>query len=351
MSEPMPPAGTAFTEQAGEEYRATRERAGLFDHSPRARIELTGKDAARFLHNLCSQDVLGLKPGSGCEAFFLNIKARVLVHAWIYRIPNADGGESFWLDAGPGQAEKLSKHLDHYRISEDIEIADHTNGLAQLHIAGPSALEVVRKALGQELAELAPLQAVRLERGPDNVIVVRRQDMLGVPGFDLLCRREEAASLGSALRDAGARPAGPAAYETLRIEAGMPAYGTDVDEACLAPEVDRTSQAISYAKGCYLGQEPVVRIRDLGQVQRRLLGLVVSGKPADLAGAKVEHAGQEVGQVTSSAFSPRLGSVVALAYLRRGSQAAGTAVEVETATGRRSALVVGLPFPDSSPAA
>src|SRR5262249_2121769 len=118
------------------------------------------------------------------------------------------------------------------------------------------------------------------------------------------------------------------------VEAGTPLYGADVTENNLAPEVGRTAQAISYTKGCYLGQEPIVRLRDLGHANRELTGLRIDGPEPAPAGAKLWREGKEVGQVTSSVYSPALGTAIALAYVRRGSTEPGTAVEVESGGGR-----------------
>jgi folate-binding protein YgfZ len=179
--------------------------------------------------------------------------------------------------------------------------------------------------------------------------VIRRQDLLGVPGFDLVFRRPlQGRDVWSVLSGRGIALAGREAYEALRIEAGTPAYGPDIDESILGPEVGRTAQAISYQKGCYLGQEPVCRIRDLGQVNRTLMGLQIPGDAPVPQGARLLRTGSEVGQVRSSALSPRIGARVALAYVRRGSQQPGTAVEVETPEGLWPAEVVALPFPGSA---
>jgi folate-binding protein YgfZ len=341
-------AGWAVPAHFGDpliEYRAATGQAAVFDCSPRGKLQVKGQDAGRFLHNLCSQDVVGLAPGAGCEAFFLNIKARVLAHVWLYCSPGHEGKDTFWLDTWPGQAERLLKHLDHYLISEQVELADVTREQAQLHLAGPQAPGIAARLLGEAAATLKPLQVIQAELPPAVPVQVRRQDVLGVPGFDLLCAPEQAAVVWDALVQAGARPAGKAAYESLRVEAGTPAYGQDIDDSYLAPEVGRTRQAISYAKGCYLGQEPVVRIRDLGQVNRTLLGLEIGGTVPVPAGAKLFHADAEAGHVTSSAFSARLDAVVALGYIRRGSQEPGTILEVHTEAGPRSAEVTPLPFP------
>ena len=142
----------------------------------------------------------------------------------------------------------------------------------------------------------------------------------------------------------GAKPAGLAAADLLRVEAGTPVYGKDVTENNLAPEVGRTAQAISYTKGCYLGQEPIVRLRDLGHANRVLTGLRVEGTQPVPAGAKLWREGKEVGQVTSSVYSPALGTVIALAYVRRGNTEPGTALEVEIDSTRAGGSVASLPF-------
>jgi folate-binding protein YgfZ len=164
-----------------------------------------------------------------------------------------------------------------------------------------------------------------------------------VPGYDLLCPSAGAAELRQALLDAGAAPAGAAMFEVLRIEAGWPVCGKDMDENRFVVEVGRIAQAICYTKGCYLGQEPIVMARDRGHVNRTFLGLALAATQPATPGARVFHGDQEVGQVTSSTVSPRYGAI-ALAYLRRGSQDPGTALEVETASGRVGAVVRALPF-------
>jgi folate-binding protein YgfZ len=178
----------------------------------------------------------------------------------------------------------------------------------------------------------------------DGTVQFRRRDRLGVPGIDVVCLPDEAASLWQSWVAAGARPAGLEAYEVLRVEAGTPVYGKDIDESNLAPEVGRTARAISYTKGCYLGQEPIVRVRDLGHVNRVLTGLKVSGALPLPPGSKLGRDGKEVGHVTSSVLSPGLGSVIALAYVRRGHSEPGTALEVEAAGAHRQAGVTSLPF-------
>jgi folate-binding protein YgfZ len=319
------------------EYRLARESAALFDQSQRGKVELTGKDAGRFLHNLSSNDITGLTPGTGCEAFLLNVQARVVAHVLVYRLKDRD---AYWLDVDPGLAAKVIQHLDRYLISEDVALADRTRDFVQFHLAGPQAKALVAK---EGLADLKELHLGLADRGEFTERICRH-DPLGVPGYDILCPAANAAPVWSYWLDCGAQRAGPETYEILRVEAGTPVYGVDVDESNLAPEVGRTARAISYQKGCYLGQEPVVRIRDLGHVNRLLTGLKVAGEGAVPRGARLFRDAKEAGHVTSSVVSPGLGTAIALAYVRRSSTEPGTVVEVEVEHGRRTAEVVALPF-------
>jgi folate-binding protein YgfZ len=344
-----------FTEEAGwlvpahyrggvlREYRRARERAARFDASHRGKVELVGSEAGRFLQGLCSNDVLRLKPGTGCEAFLLNVKARVVAHLFVYC--TGASADAFELDMEPGLAEKVCQHLNHYLISEQVTISDRTADLAQVHLAGPKAPALVARLFGSEWGDEQYQHRTAGAWG-----TIRRHDRLGMPGYDFLFPRIAPQMLDTwgAMSQLAIPLAGRDAYEALRIEAGTPAYGRDIDETHLGPEVGRTAQAISYTKGCYLGQEPVCRIRDLGQVNRTLLGVKIQGQTPVPHGAKLLRDGAEVGQVMSSAFSPGLGLVVALAYVRRGSQQPGTAVEVEAGDERRPAELASLPFGGSA---
>jgi folate-binding protein YgfZ len=356
------------------EYAAATEGAAVFDVSHRGKVEVSGPDAAAFLHNLCTNDVRRLGAGTGCEVFFTNAQARVLAHGYVFHLmlqnwpKPGDRREVYALDLDPGLADKVVRHLNQYRISEDVEAADVTRAYAQLHLAGPEAQSVLEKALRGDLQGLADLQDVeRTFRSPTlrpgapapqstsqaatamiripsvATCHVRRYQRVGLPGYDLLCQASRAETVWQYVTSAGAVPAGMDTYHALRIEAGTPAYGLDIDESNLAPEVGRTPQAISYTKGCYLGQEPIVRIRDLGHVNRVLVGLKVEAPAPVPRGSKVFHDGKEVGQITSSAASPKLRAIAALAYLRRDSQKPDTRLQVDTGSGRYDAVVTLLP--------
>ncbi|MSQ94466.1 MAG: aminomethyl transferase family protein [Gemmataceae bacterium] len=301
------------------EYQAALDSAALFDLSDRSKIELAGKDSRDFLNALCTQDVKNLAIGSTCEAFLTTNKARVIAHVWItHRESNV-----LLLDAVAGQTDKLLQHLNRYLISEQVELADRTQELGMLRLVGPKAAELINKLA---------------------IMPSRQHRLLALDGFDLIGLGSEISTQRQRLIDAGAVLSGPSTYQILRIEAGLPEYGIDIDEDRLAMEVNRTAQAICYTKGCYLGQETIVMARDRGQVNRLLMGVkVASGEPLT-PGTKLFRASEEVGHATSSVFSPRLGQVIAIAYLRRGSCEPGTELVVEPTRDGRTAVVEALPF-------
>ena len=346
-------AGAQFAEDAGwqvparfgdvaAEYEAVRSDAGLFDVSHRGKVELTGPEAAFFLHNLCTNDIKELPVGAGCEAFLTTNKAKIVSHLYVYHLLLHDGRPALWLDVPPGTSEKLIQYLDHYVISEQVEFADRTREFAQMHLAGPQAQSVLEKALLDDVPSLEDLQHMMRTFGVSDTCHVRRHDLLGVPGFDIVCLAARAGNVWQMLARAGARPAGRDAYEILRVEAGTPALAVDMDESTFAPEIGRTKQAICYTKGCYLGQEPIVMARDRGQVNRTLSGIKLPDGPVP-HNSLLYAEGKEVGRVTSSLVSPRLGAI-GLAYIRRGSQEPGTKLEVDAAGTRRPATVVALPM-------
>jgi folate-binding protein YgfZ len=332
MAQVQPPAPAG---DLAAEYRQAQSAAVVFDQSDRGKVEVSEADAQRFLHNLTSNDILHLAPGAGCEAFLLTQKARVVAYLTIFHLPNPSGKSSFWLDFAPNTTGKAVAHLDHFLISERVAFTDHTSDLTQFHVAGPQAAEVLAKVF----AALAAPDDLHATSTTFHSLVcqVRRHDRLGVPGFDVLAPAAGAKQLWDSLTAAGARPAGREAYEVLRIAAGTPAQGNDVDETTFAPEVDRAGRAISYTKGCYLGQESVVMARDRGQVNRFLRRLTLPDGPVP-AGSLLFRDGKEVGRVTSSTCLPGAGGV-GLGYVRRGSQEPGTALEVEVSGQRHPCLV------------
>lgn len=333
-------AGAVFSEDFGwempvhfgaaaAEYAAALQHAVVFDRSHHGKVEAAGKEARFFLHNLSTNNIKELPEHGSCEAFFATVKAKAIAYVLIHHIQTVETQETFWLDAGPGQGEKVFKHLDRHLISEQVELTDRTAEFAQLHLAGPGAALLLARV--QADASYRYLRSFRL------------QDPLGLPGFDLVIPVQKAAEMWERLLAEGARPAGTEAYELLRVEAGTPLYGRDIDEERFVVEVGRGERAISYHKGCYLGQEPIVMARDRGHVNRKLLGVTSAADGPLPKAAKLFREGNEVGQVTSSVVSPRRGTI-ALAYLRRGSDAPGTELAAEADGTRGMVTVAALPF-------
>jgi len=320
-------------------YRALIESVGVVDLTGRTQLELSGDDRATFLHNFCTNNVRNLPAGSGTEAFILDAKGHILGHAFIFCGPT-----SIILDAVPRQAEKLTGHLDRYILRENVEIHDRTGEWGELLVAGPQAAALMESlALNVPEARMAHGESALMGRP----VYLRRVDLVGPESWLLACRREDTEPILAALANAGAVRGGPEAFEMARIEAGTPLYDRDITEKNLPQEVNRDQQAISFTKGCYLGQETVARIDALGHVNRVLVGVRFSTTDIPTPGAELKSIDKgdtteaaTIGSATSAVFSPRLNSALALAYLRRGHTSAGTKVTAPVGPGE----VVALPL-------
>ena len=315
------------------EYLAVQRSAAVIDVSDRAQIEMRGKDARAFLHNFCTNDIKGLAAGNGCEAFVTNVKGRILAHVFVFT-----GDTSVWIEAGPGEEAKLLTHLDRFLFSEDVQMRGRTDEYGELLLTGPASAERL-SLLGVSAHALEPLQHAWYPR--DGVgLFVRRADLLGHCGFLLSAERGNLIALWRELVSAGIRPCGAEAFHACRIEAGFPLYGLDLSEDSLAQEAARTERAISFTKGCYLGQEPIARIDALGHVNRQLCRMRLDATTAPEAGDVVlADDQQQVGAITSSARVPGEPHSVALAYLRTGCSKPGTPLMVGTGQGQMSGLV------------
>ena len=308
----------------------------LFDTSAAAKLVLTGPDAPRLVHNICTNDVQNLPLGGGCEAYFCDARAKALFVAWVYHV-KLGADHALWLETTAGRGPELAKHLDRFLISEAVEIADVTADYAQFHLAGADAKAVLETALADDFPGLAPFQHVERTFGQAATCSVRARSLLGGPGYDLVCLTARADGVRRMLTAAGAAPGTAAEFEVRRIEAGTPVYGPDIDGSRFVMEVADAPRAVSYAKGCFPGQEPIVMARDrAGRVNRGFVRLRVEGADALVPGTKLVAGGAEVGVVTSAAVSPRVGSV-AVGYARWDHLAAGTVFD---AAGRRAVVAV-----------
>jgi folate-binding protein YgfZ len=325
------------------EYHAARTSAGIVDRSAQSKIELRGRDRAKFLHNLCTNDIKSLAPGYGCEAFITNVQGKIMAYIRVFA-----GAESIWLETVPGAAPTLLAHFDRYLITEKVELADRTADFAQLMIVGPRACEMVSAAIGSAVLDRHQLEHMEITIAGQTCRLIY-SDSLGLPSFELLVPAEHAASVWQRLRESGEplglNPIGAQAYDILRIEAGLPIFGIDIDDSNLPQEVGRDRLAISFTKGCYLGQETIARIDALGHVNRHLVGLAVPDVPTPPArGATISSGGKSVGAVSSAANSPALNCAIALGYVRRGFERPGTELIIESPAQPLRAVVHALPF-------
>lgn len=324
-----------------EEYRAVRETAGLIDLGFRAQVKMTGEDRVSFLQGMISNDVKSLKPGGGCLATLLTEQGRIVADVRVYVCE-----QHLWLDVDVRIKEKLIETLSRFIIADDVEMEDLTEAQTVIGIQGPLSSQVLT-SVGVSLALANEFQHDEAEIAGSPVHVVRVSDT-GEEGYELLVSHELVQKVWRILLEAGSslglRPVGLTALTMLRIEAGIPWYGIDMDENRIVLEVG-LDQAISFKKGCYLGQEVVERASARGHINRKLSGLVIQGDELPVSGDKLWHDTQEVGWVTSVARSPRLGQPIALGYVRRAQLAAGTQLRIDRQGRPMIAEVTTLPFP------
>jgi folate-binding protein YgfZ len=237
------------------------------------------------------------------------------------------------LRLGADACAALLAKLDALVFSEDVQLGDVTGAFQGVTVVGPEASAILCAVLGGEPLETLPEHGCRRTKYEGGAAVIVRADDLGVPGFELLVEATYASSLEAALRAGGAAPLDVGTAEVLRVEQGVPKFHQDMDEETIPLEAGIEQRAISLTKGCYVGQEVIIRVlhRGHGRVARRLVGLLCAGAAAPPPGAIVVEDGQQVGRVTSSARSPALGQPIVLAYVRRESAEEGRRVAIEPA--------------------
>jgi folate-binding protein YgfZ len=321
------------------EYSAVREGgAGLIDLSSRGRIEIGGTEAVLFLNGLITNDVKALADGAWMEAAFPNVQGRILAHARVLH-----QGASFLFDTEAVTREQIIKTLGRFTLAGDFRLTDITGQTAILSVQGARASEMVRAVLGKDAANTAR-GTIHSTGWKDDKVSTIRATHTAEDGFDLLTTAAAATSLWEALSQAGARPFGFEALEILRIEAGRPRYGVDIDETKVVLETG-LDDAVSFTKGCYIGQEIIARIHFRGHVAKRVAGIILDAEGETLAGDKVRTAeGKEIGWITSVARSPRLNQTIALGYVKYDYLEPGTPVRVLSNETELEAHVTSLPF-------
>jgi folate-binding protein YgfZ len=312
------------------EIDALLDGAGLADLSARTQIEVSGADRASFLHNLSTNEIRKLKPGSGCEAFFCDARGHIQSHVYIFCRE-----QSLVIDSVPGAADALLSHLDRYLIREDVQLTNRSGEWCELLLAGPRSGELLSRLTGVDLAALAGRVATVEASLAGNYVQIRRFDFAGPDSYAIVGASGARDGIWIALRALGATPCSGQAVEALRIAAGSPLFGVDITSRNLPQEVARDEWTISFVKGCYLGQETVARIDALGHVNRLLCGLKFSlAGPGDLPaapGMALSVGGQSIGEISSAAQSARLGQV-SLGYVRREHATPGSRLESPAGT-------------------
>ncbi len=331
-------AGSGTSRDQAAEYFAVRQSVGLVDRSDLGVLEVTGRDRAAFLHAMLSNDMKALGPGQGCRAAFLDVHGKVQALLIVWALD-----DRILVLTPAGGAGALAEALDKYLFSEKAYLRDATGEQALLLLAGPEAVTLAQRLTGSVPGEGAWSQVATLLDGVE-VRLVRGSGETGEAEVWIVGPAGERDRLQARLAEAGARPVGAQAWEALRIEGGTPLYGRDVDASVLLPEIPLES-LVSHTKGCYLGQEVVVRVRDRGHVNRHLRGFTLDGEVLPTPGAVVEVAGAESGRLTSAAWSFGLKRPVALGFIRRQHAEPGTAVVVRSGESGMAGVVTGLPLP------
>lgn len=311
-------------------YEALRQAAAWVALPGRSVVDVTGPEAVAFVNRFATNALAGLEPGTGAETFFTDARGWVLVLATALR--TADG---MWIDADAGLAAPLAEHLEHYHIRERLEIADHTAAAAVFVLAGPGAAAWLAAHGVTPPASRFHHDRAALGGHP---IHVARGDWVGDDSFLVRVDPDRVRSFAAWLAASGLPEASSAAADALRIESGRPAQ-VDMPEKTLPQELCRDARAISFTKGCYLGQETVARIDALGHVNRRILGVAVAGMPRP--GAEVRRGDELLGTISSACFAPRINRGLGLALLR--SVGPDQAVRVDGI----DAVTLALPLPPS----
>jgi folate-binding protein YgfZ len=305
-------------------YQAIFEGAAIGSVAARHQLAVGGKDRASFLQGLLTNDIQALGPGTGCYATWLSPQGRMLTDMHVL-----ESGGMVLLDVPAEVAAATLARLDQFLFAEDVKLGSMADVLASVWLHGPGAASMLEGLLATKgLSAWRDYQHTQLELEEEPVSLARI-DQLGVPGYCVFLERSREERLTSALEAAGAIRADAGSIRAARIEACYPVFGVDMTEDTIPLEAGIEQRAISLSKGCYVGQEVIIRVlhRGHGRVARKLVGLRFDAGAAE-PGAKLFSGTREIGFVTSAAESPRSGHV-ALGYVHRDFVEPGTAVEAE----------------------
>lgn len=325
-----------------QEYNAVRNNVGIVDLSHRGRLRLSGREHIKFLQGMLTNDINKLEEGKGLYATLLTVKGKIISDMRVYR-----DSESVLLDLEPGLNEKVRELLIKFRLSYRANIEDLTETLALVSVHGRDSKKLLEKILAEEIPEISEYSfLIREIKGFQATII--RINRTGEEGYDIYIPSTAAEPLWKSLAENGEefrlKQVGLDTMEALRIEAAIPRYGVDMDENTIPIEAGLW-HALSFDKGCYVGQEVIARIKWRGHVNRHLVGFEIKGEDLPVSGDKIIRDEREIGYITSSTFSPALKKAIALGYIRREFIESGTKVSIKTREEKTaSAEVVKTPF-------
>ncbi len=338
------------------EYAAVREGgSGVIDLSNRGRILVSGSEAVPFLNGLITNDMKTLEVNSWMPAAFPNVQGRLIASVRVVRLEDEGTDKTacptFLIDTEPATHERVLKTIERFTLAGDFRVADITSQTALLSVQGRKSAGTVGLVFGEGAAGIAANRATQIRRQQTDVadliggVTVIRATHTGEDGFDLVIANSDQAGIWwNALQSAGARPAGYDALEILRLEAGLPRYGVDMDETNVVTET-ALDDAVSYTKGCYVGQEIIARIKYRGHVAKKLTGLAFE-QAVKVAGDAIIKStdDKDIGRITSVTYSPHLGRTIALGYLKYDYLAPDTSVKVISGDEEFRVQVTELPF-------
>lgn len=332
------PASYGSVEQ---EVLNTAKHMGIADISSRGKLKLTGKEHLRLLQGMLSNDVMKLSEGEGIYATLLTVKGKVVSDMRVFR-----GSDYALMDLEPGMNKTIRDHLIKYKLSYRAEIEDISLDNSLFHICGPEACDYLEDVSCLSLKNMDEYDFTEANIS-DTPCILFRVNRTGGKGFDIMVTNDQAGKLWDFLleqgRDKGLISVGHDALEVMRIEAGIPLYGVDFDENTIPIEAGLWN-ALSFEKGCYIGQEVVARIKWRGRVNWHLKGLVTDSGTVPVRNSSVFSGEKKIGRVTSSVFSHTLKRAVALAYIRREFAVHGTEVYIDNERGNIRAEVSDTPF-------
>jgi folate-binding protein YgfZ len=313
----------AVTVELDAQYRQLREECGLLERGGRGRLLVSGPDAAEYLQGQLTNEIEALEPGRGCYAALLDRKGHIQADMRVLRL----AGDEIWLDTEPEGLEAALRHLQMYKIGRQVEVEDVAQERAILSLLGPRSAEIAG------LPQPAEPDFVEAKVAAVACLAVGTRE-----GIDLIVEAGEAERLREALLEAGAAPVAPEAAEILRVEAGVPRFGAEMSSETMPAEAGIVERAVSFTKGCYIGQEPVARLHYKGRPNRHLRGLRLSA-PAE-SGAPLRLGEKEVGRIGTACISPAHGPI-ALAVVRREAE---PGAELSVGEDGVTAQVADLPF-------